>query len=76
MIFNEAGPEYEVIVYELKLVALSDRYAAGARSLITAEAQQCADALTCLLEEAPLGMRERIDHLIDRYEALRISCLS
>jgi hypothetical protein len=33
-------------------------------------------ALTCLLEEAPLGKRERIDHLIDRYEALRISCLS
>jgi hypothetical protein len=76
VMLSEAGTEYEVVVYEVKLVALSDRYAAGARSLITAEAQECAGALTCLLEEAPLGMRERIDHLIDRYEALRINSLS
>ena len=40
------------------------------------EAKSLADDLICLLEEAPLGKRARIDHLIDRYEALRISCLS
>jgi hypothetical protein len=41
--------------------------------LIAAEAQNYADALTCLLEESPLGKREKIDYLIDRYEALRIN---
>jgi hypothetical protein len=74
--FDEAATEREVIAYRLKLLALADRYAAGARSLIAAEAQQCADALICLLEEAPLDKREKIDRLIDRYEALRSRCLS
>ncbi len=74
--FDDIDTEYEIAAYRLKLLALSDRYAAGARSIIGAEAQQCGDALTCLMEEAPLGRRETIDHLIDRYEALRISCLS
>ena len=74
--FDEVDTEYEIVAYRLKLLALADRYAAGARSLIAVEAQQCADALICLLEEGPLGKRQKIDHLIDRYEALRISCMS
>jgi hypothetical protein len=73
---DEIATEYEIVAYRLKLMVLADRYTAGARSLIAAEAQQCADALICLLEEAPPGMRERIDLLIDRYEALRIRCMS
>ena len=74
--FDEINTEYEIVTYRLKLLALSDRYAAGARALIALEAQQCADALICLLEEAPLSKREKIDYLIDRYEDLRICCLS
>ena len=74
--FDEINTEYEIVAYRLKLLALFDRYAAGARSLIAVEAQQYADALTCLLEEAPLTKREKIDYLIDRYEALRTRCLN
>lgn len=73
--FDEVDTEFEIAAYQLKLMALADRYAAGARSLIAHEAQNRADALTCLLEEAPLRKREKIDYLIDRYEALRIGCL-
>lgn len=61
----------EVAAYRLKLLALSDRFAAGERSTVAGEAQSCADALVCLLEEAPLSARPPIDYLIDRYEALR-----
>ena len=74
--FDDAQTEAELVSYRQKLLALVDRYAAGARSLVAVEAQQCSDALICLLEEAPLGRREEIDYLIDRYEALRIRCLS
>lgn len=74
--FSEINAEYEIAAYQLKLLALSDRYAAGARSLLALEAQRCADALTCLLEEVPLSKQARVDYLIDRYEALRIRCLS
>jgi hypothetical protein len=73
---DDLATEREIVAYRLKLLTLSDRYAAGARSVIAAEAQQCADALICLMEEAPLCKRATIDHLVDRYEALRISCLS
>lgn len=66
----------EVIGYRMKLVALADRFAAGERSAVAAEAQAHADALICLMEEAPLVKRRKIDHLIDRYEALRVSCAS
>ena len=55
---------------------LSDRYGLGERTSLLAEAQKCGDALVCLMEEAPLGQRERIDYLIDRFESLRASCLS
>jgi hypothetical protein len=71
--FGEIDTEYEIVAYRLKLLALSDRHAAGDRSLIAVEAQQCADALICLLKEAPLSKCERI---VNRYEALRISCPS
>jgi len=72
------GPQVdrEVIGYRMKLVALLDRYMAGERSLVAAEAQSNADALICLLEEAPLTKRAEIDYLIDRYEALRGMCSS
>jgi len=73
---DDADIERQIAAYRLKLVALADRHAAGARSLIAVEAQECADALICLLEEAPLGQRTRIDYLIDRYEALRVSCVN
>lgn len=72
--FTGAATEREIAAYRLKLLTLSDRYAAGERSPIAVEAQQCGDALICLLDEAPLAKRIKIDHLIDRYEALRISC--
>jgi hypothetical protein len=63
----------EIIAYRLKLYALFARYTGGDRSTVAAEAQQHADELTCLMEEAPLSQRAAIDYLIDRYEALRAS---
>ena len=66
----------EVVAYRLKLLALSTRYTGGERTLVGQEALAGADALTCLLEEAPLEQRRAIDYLIDRYEALRARCLS
>lgn len=71
-----ATVDREVIGYRMKLVALLDRFMAGERSLIAIEAQAHADALICLMEEAPLRKRAKIDHLVDRYESLRISCAS
>ena len=71
---DDIETEREVAGYRLKLLALVDRYETGARSLVAAEARECADALICLMEEAPLGKRASIDYLVDRYEALRISC--
>jgi hypothetical protein len=68
--------EWEIEAYDQKLLTLSERYMAGERSGMVAELQGHGDALICLLEEAPLSRRNRIDHLIDRYEALRISCMS
>jgi hypothetical protein len=65
--------DWEVVGYRLKLHALALRYETGERSLVVAEAQQHADALTCLMEESPIERREAINYLIDRYEALRIS---
>ena len=76
MTFDDAQTEAEIVSYRQTLLALIDRYAAGARSLVAVEAQQCSDALICLLEEAPLARRQEIDYLIDRYEALRLRCLS
>jgi hypothetical protein len=73
---DEIATEREISTYRIRLEALVERYAAGGRSLVAEHAQQCADVLICLLEEAPLSKRERIDYLIDRYEALWISCLS
>jgi hypothetical protein len=74
--FDDFETERELAGYRLKLMALGDRYSAGARSLVAAESQDCADALICLMEKAPLSKRAKIDHLIDRYEALRINCSS
>lgn len=75
-VFDEIDTEYELAAYRLKLLALADRFAAGERTSVGGEAQHCADALICLLDEAPLGKREKVDHLMDRYEALRASCLA
>jgi hypothetical protein len=66
----------EIVAYRMKLVILSDRFQNDERSAIGLEARDCADALTCLMEEAPLRQRPAIDYLIDRYESLRASCLS
>lgn len=66
----------ELIGYRMKLWALASRYDAGERSAVAVEAQDHADALVCLMEEAPLEKRAKIDGLIDRYEALRVSCSS
>lgn len=66
----------ELVGYRMKLMALASRYEAGERSTIAAEAQDCGDALICLMEEAPVAKREAVDYLVDRYEALRISCSS
>ena len=73
---NALKVEEEIAAYNLKLLALSARFQRGERAAVGVEAQSLADDLICLLEEAPLSKRERIDHLIDRYEALRINCLS
>jgi len=64
----------EIAAYSLKLLALSDRFLAGERTALGAEARSCADALTCLLEESPLAHRATIDYMLDRYEALRAAC--
>ena len=74
--FDAATTDREIIAYRLKLIALGNRYLAGERSTVRAEAQDCSDALICLMEEAPIEKRQTIDHLIDRFEALRISSLS
>lgn len=71
-----ATVEAEIEGYQEKLLQLSEAFAAGERSSIIRFAQYDADALTCMLEEAPLEQRPRIDYLIDRFEALRISCMS
>lgn len=71
-----AKVDREIIGYRMKLFALSARFQDGERSSIAAEAQALADALVCLMEEAPLRKRKKIDYLIDRYEALRRRCLS
>lgn len=71
-----AQVDREIIGYRMKLVALYDRFEAGERSTIATEAQAHSDALICLMEESPLAKRRKIDHLIDRYEALRVSCAS
>lgn len=73
---NAAKVDDEIAAYDAKLLALSERYQQGARSRLVRLAQTCGDELVCLLEEAPLSRRNRIDHLIDRFEALRISCMS
>jgi hypothetical protein len=72
--FEASNIDREVMVYRTKLIALLDRFMAGERSLIAIEAQAHADALVCLMEEAPLRKRAKIDHLIDRYESLRMNC--
>ena len=65
----------EIASYTLRLLALMDRFEAGERAAVGAEARFCADALTCLLEEAPLGQRKAVDYLVDRFETLRASCM-
>ena len=59
--FDDAQTEAELVYYRQKLLALVDRYAAGAGPLVAIQAQQRSDALTCLSEEAPLGRRNEID---------------
>lgn len=73
---DDLSVEEEIASYRLRLLALGDRFRRGDRSAVGVEAQSLADDLICLLEEAPLEKRQRIDHLIDRYEALRINCLN
>lgn len=68
-----AAVDREIIAYRMKLFALLDRFTAGERALIAMEAQAHADALICLMEEAPVEKRAKIDHLVDRYESLRIA---
>jgi len=68
--------DWEIEAYDQKLLTLSERYMGGERSAMVAEVQGHGDALIGLLEEAPLSRRKRIDNLIDRFEALRISCMS
>lgn len=71
-----AQVDREIVGYRMKLVALLNRFMAGERSLVAIEAQAHADALICLMEEAPLQRRAAIDYLIDRCESLRGSCAS
>jgi hypothetical protein len=66
----------EIVAYRMKLLILIERFRSDERSPVGLEARNCADALTCLMEEAPLRQRPAIDYLIDRYESLRASCLS
>ena len=66
----------EIVAYRMKLFLLVERFRSEERSPIGLEARDCADALTCLMEGAPLRQRPAIDYLIDRYESLRANCLS
>lgn len=71
-----AAVDREIIAYRMKLFVLVERYRAGERRLLERDARHCADALICLMEEAPLRQRQATDYLVDRYESLRASCLS
>lgn len=66
----------EIAAFRNRLSDLLRRFHAGELTGVGIEAQAGADALMCLMEEAPLERREPIDYLIDRYEAPRGSCLS
>lgn len=68
--------ESAIAEYRDKLLALRERFDAGERTTIELEAMAHGDALICLMEEAPLHQRRRIDYLIDRFESLRASCLN
>ncbi len=63
----------QLTVYEVKLLALTDRQASWSRSSVGMQAERCADALVALMYEAPLNTRARINDLADRFEALRIA---
>ena len=67
---GEGSVKKDLIVYQLKLMALFDRFGNGERSGLYVKAQEAADALDCLMAEVPLNMRPRIDY---RFEELRIS---
>jgi hypothetical protein len=73
---KDAQVAEEIAAYRLKLDALLRRFEAGERTTLELEAQAHADALICMMEEAPFAHRPAIDYLVDRYEALRGSCLN
>lgn len=49
----------EIAAFRLKLGALHARYLDGERGGVVEEARSCGDALVCLMEEAPLELREK-----------------
>lgn len=72
---DHAKVDEEVAAYRRKLSLLLRRFHTGELTAVGEEAQAGGDALICLMEGAPLEQRETIDYLIDRFEALRGSCL-
>lgn len=65
----------EITQYRASLMRLLSRFEIGERASVGIEAMALSDELICLLEEAPRSKRTEVDYLIDRFEALRISCL-
>jgi len=76
VMLDEASVEAELVVYQLKLMKLVDRFGLGERSSLLVASQACEDALICLVEEAPSDQRKQIEYLAERFGALRLSCLN
>jgi hypothetical protein len=68
--------EEEIADYRRQLGILIGLFGDGKRSQLIPRLRARGDELICLLEEAPLWQRGEIDLLIDKFEALRISCMS
>lgn len=65
----------ETMAGRQRLARLAERFGAGERSSLYAEARDLHDTLCCLLEEAPPRKHEAITSLIERVEVL-LRCLS
>lgn len=62
--------QQDIQSFEESLADLAERAAAGERSELYPDARADADALVCLLEEAPKHYRPKVLYLLERYESL------
>lgn len=70
---KDAEIDHEIITYRQRLIGYADLIANDDRAGLYAAARAGADALTCLLDEAPPEKKAKISYLLDRYEALLAS---